>query len=123
MDDGATPTTKEGLPISSSIQTTQVDWVQALLSSVLTAGLTDATPNEIVAPVLGGSEVTRPAPPMTPQFEAPSAEDLRVGIAATGPPGTRRDRHRRAVRLRRTGRGGDPTRGSTTARRSPRSTT
>ncbi|HUG50546.1 MAG TPA: septum formation initiator family protein [Terrimesophilobacter sp.] len=55
MDDGATPTTKDGLPISSSIQTTRVDWVQALLSSVLTAGLTDATPNEIVAPVLGGS--------------------------------------------------------------------
>jgi hypothetical protein len=55
MDDGATPTTKDGLPISSDIQTTRVDWVQALLSSVLTAGLTDATPNEIVAPVLGGS--------------------------------------------------------------------
>jgi cell division protein FtsB len=56
MDDGATPTTKEGLPISTTIQTTRVDWVQSMLSSVLTAGLTQAKPDDIVAPVLGGSK-------------------------------------------------------------------
>jgi cell division protein FtsB len=56
MDDGATPTTKEGLPISTKIQTTQVDWVRSMLSSVLTAGLTNSKPSDIVAPVLGGAQ-------------------------------------------------------------------
>lgn len=44
-------TTADGQPISSTIQTTQVDWVRSLLSSVFTAGLTDAPPAELVAPV------------------------------------------------------------------------
>ena len=48
LDDG-------GLPISDEIQTTQVDWVRALLSTVYEAGLTDATPAE-----LGGSQVESP---------------------------------------------------------------
>lgn len=43
-------TTAEGLPISDQIQTTQVDWMRSLLSSVYTAGLTQATPEELVAP-------------------------------------------------------------------------
>lgn len=44
-----------GLPISDEIQTTQVDWVRALLSTVYEAGLTDATPAQ-----LGGSQVESP---------------------------------------------------------------
>ena len=40
-------TTTDGTPISDEIQTTQVNWVQSLLSSVVTAGVTDATPSEL----------------------------------------------------------------------------
>ncbi len=40
-DDGAGVVTDEGLPISDEIQTTQVDWVGSLLTSVLISGLTD----------------------------------------------------------------------------------
>jgi cell division protein FtsB len=36
------PTTVDGLPISDQIQTTRVDWMASLLSSVFTAGLTTA---------------------------------------------------------------------------------
>lgn len=43
-----------GLPISDQIQTTQVDWVRALLSTVYTAGLTDATPDQLESPTQGG---------------------------------------------------------------------
>lgn len=56
INDSTTPSTKNGLPISDTIQTTKVDWVRAMLSSVLTAGLTDAQPNQIVAPVITGSQ-------------------------------------------------------------------
>ena len=54
IDDGQTVTTSEGLPISEDIQTTAVDWVGSMLSSVFTAGLTDAQPDQIVAPVIEG---------------------------------------------------------------------
>jgi cell division protein FtsB len=47
LDDG-------GLPISDEIQTTQVDWVRALLSTVYEAGLTDATPDQLESPQQGG---------------------------------------------------------------------
>jgi cell division protein FtsB len=43
-----------GLPISDEIQTTQVDWVRALLSTVYEAGLTDATPDQLESPQQGG---------------------------------------------------------------------
>jgi len=43
-----------GLPISDEIQTTQVDWVRALLSTVYEAGLTDAAPAQLESPVQGG---------------------------------------------------------------------
>lgn len=43
-----------GLPISDEIQTTQVDWVRALLSTVYQAGLTDATPAQLQSPQQGG---------------------------------------------------------------------
>lgn len=54
-DTGSTaPTTSNGQPISTKLQSTEVDWVKAMLSSVFTAGLTDAPANKIVAPVIGG---------------------------------------------------------------------
>lgn len=34
-------------PISDEIQATQIDWVRALLSTVVEAGLTDASPDEL----------------------------------------------------------------------------
>lgn len=42
IDDGKTPTTDDGAPISDDIQTTQVDWVRGLLGSLVTAGTTTA---------------------------------------------------------------------------------
>jgi len=51
-----TPTTANGAPISDSIQTTQVDWMSSLMSSVFTAGLSDAVPDELVSPVIGDGE-------------------------------------------------------------------
>jgi len=52
VDDAPTPVAQDGLPISEDIQTTDVDWVGSLLSSALTAGLTEAPPGEVVAPPL-----------------------------------------------------------------------
>ena len=49
-----TPKTPNGQPISTKLQSTQVDWVKSMLSSVFTAGLTDAPANKIVAPVIIG---------------------------------------------------------------------
>lgn len=48
-------TTNDGVPVSTSIQTTKVDWVQTLVSSIYTAGLTEATPDELTAPVNKGT--------------------------------------------------------------------
>jgi cell division protein FtsB len=59
IDDAATPTTANGQPISTKLQTTQVDWVRTMLSSVLTAGLTDAPANKLVAPVISGQGAQR----------------------------------------------------------------
>lgn len=39
--------TQSGQPISDRIQTTQVDWMRTLLSSVYTAGLTQSTPAQL----------------------------------------------------------------------------
>jgi cell division protein FtsB len=41
------PTTPGGQPISDQIQTTKVDWMRSLLSSVYTAGLTQSTPAQL----------------------------------------------------------------------------
>jgi hypothetical protein len=54
IDDGATVTTPGGMPVSDELLTTEVDWVNTMLTSVLTAGLTDAAPAEILAPVVQG---------------------------------------------------------------------
>ena len=53
IDDGATVTTDDGQPISDEIQTTRVDWMQSMLSSLFTAGLTDATAAELESPKQG----------------------------------------------------------------------
>jgi cell division protein FtsB len=42
-----------GLPISDEIQTTKVDWVRALLSTMYQAGLTEATPDQLDSPQQG----------------------------------------------------------------------
>lgn len=49
-------TTANGQPISNQLQTTQVDWLRSLVGSIYTAGLTDAPPSKLVAPVVGGSK-------------------------------------------------------------------
>jgi cell division protein FtsB len=54
IDDGKTTATSDGQPISATLQTTQVDWVRTMLSSILTAGLTDAPASKLVAPVISG---------------------------------------------------------------------
>jgi cell division protein FtsB len=54
IDDGKTAATANGQLISTKLQTTQVDWVRTMLSSVLTAGLTDAPADKLVAPIISG---------------------------------------------------------------------
>jgi cell division protein FtsB len=56
VGDPSAPATSDGLPISDQIQTTQVDWVRSLVSSIYTAGLTDAPPSELVAPGVEGAQ-------------------------------------------------------------------
>jgi cell division protein FtsB len=41
------PTTESGTPVSSTVQTPKVDWVQSMLSSVMQAGLSDETRDEL----------------------------------------------------------------------------
>ncbi len=50
LDDRDAPVAPDEQPISDSIQTTRVDWMSALLSSVYAAGLTDATPEQLDSP-------------------------------------------------------------------------
>jgi cell division protein FtsB len=52
--DAADVRTNDGVPVSTSIQTTKIDWVQTLVSSIYTAGLTDNLPDELIAPVIEG---------------------------------------------------------------------
>ena len=47
IGDGSAATTSDGLPISNRIQTTKVDWVHSLLSTLYTSGLTQATPTQL----------------------------------------------------------------------------
>lgn len=53
-----TTTTPQGSAISSTIQTPKVDWVQAMTSSVLDAGLTDKPAKELVAPDISTPKAT-----------------------------------------------------------------
>ncbi len=47
IDDDRTPRPDVSQPVSDRIQTTRVDWLASFLSSVYTAGLTDATPEQL----------------------------------------------------------------------------
>ena len=55
IDDGLTSSTDGGQPISDEIQTTRVDWTRALLSSFVTAGLTDLPADALLSPQFGGA--------------------------------------------------------------------
>jgi cell division protein FtsB len=57
---GAEATSQNGLPISDEIQTTRVDWTSTLLSSIFTAGLTDAPPTELEVPAFGVPDAVTP---------------------------------------------------------------
>jgi cell division protein FtsB len=54
IDDGATAADPAAVPITDQILTTQVDWMRAVLSSVYTAGLTVAPPDELNTPTGSG---------------------------------------------------------------------
>ncbi|ROP64752.1 cell division protein FtsB [Curtobacterium sp. PhB130] len=49
------PTTDSGTPVSAKVQTPKVDWVQAMMSSVLKSGLSEETTQELVAPDVSGT--------------------------------------------------------------------
>jgi cell division protein FtsB len=53
VDDGEVVSASDGAPISAEIQETQVDWTRSLISSLFTAGLTDATAEELASPTFG----------------------------------------------------------------------
>ncbi|MDI2099515.1 FtsB family cell division protein [Ruicaihuangia caeni] len=53
IDDGQTPVTADGLPISDEIQTTEVDWLRMLTTSIFTAATTIAPPAELAPPTQG----------------------------------------------------------------------
>jgi cell division protein FtsB len=57
------PATTDGQPISDKIQTTKVDWMRSLLSSVYAAGLTEQTPSQLQGPTQG---TPTPAPTVAP---------------------------------------------------------
>jgi cell division protein FtsB len=52
IDGTTTATTADGAPISDSIQTTRVDWINSMLGSVFTAGLSTDVADDIVPPVI-----------------------------------------------------------------------
>lgn len=56
VDDGLTPESGDNALVSDEIQTTAVDWTRALLSSIVTAGLTDLPADQLVSPEFGGLE-------------------------------------------------------------------
>lgn len=56
IDDGLTPESSDGTPVSDEIQSTRIDWTRALLSSIVTAGLTDLPADQLPAPEFGGVE-------------------------------------------------------------------
>ncbi|MDJ0334380.1 septum formation initiator family protein [Salinibacterium sp. G-O1] len=60
IGDAGPVATTDGMPISDQIQTTKVDWAGTLLSSIFTAGLTDATPAELEAPAFGVPDEVTP---------------------------------------------------------------
>jgi cell division protein FtsB len=57
---GDAPVSQDGQPISDQIQTTKVDWTSTLLSSIFTAGLTDAPPADLELPAFGVPDAVTP---------------------------------------------------------------
>ncbi|MDX2025429.1 FtsB family cell division protein [Microcella sp.] len=55
VDDGMT-IDDENAAVSTEIQTTSIDWTRALLSSIVTAGLTDLPADQLVSPEFEGVE-------------------------------------------------------------------
>jgi cell division protein FtsB len=55
MGADADATAPSQAPISDTLQTPQVDWVAAMMSSVIDAGLSDEPATELVAPDIGGA--------------------------------------------------------------------
>jgi cell division protein FtsB len=53
IDDTGATLPVEQAPITDQLVTTRVDWVRAVLSSVFSAGLTEATPDQLPAPAGG----------------------------------------------------------------------
>ncbi|MBC7590981.1 MAG: septum formation initiator family protein [Salinibacterium sp.] len=60
IGDGGAVSSSAGLPISDQIQTTKIDWTNSLLSSIFTAGLTDAPPTELDVPAFGVPDPVTP---------------------------------------------------------------
>ena len=56
IDDGLTSESGDGTLVSDEIQSTRIDWTRALLSSIVTAGLTDLPADQLPAPEFGGVE-------------------------------------------------------------------
>jgi cell division protein FtsB len=56
IDDGLTVDADDVAPVSDEIQATRIDWTRALLSSIVTAGLTDLPADQLVSPEFGGAE-------------------------------------------------------------------
>ncbi|MFN4001853.1 FtsB family cell division protein [Microcella sp.] len=56
IDDGLTVDADDAAPVSDEIQATRIDWTRALLSSIVTAGLTDLPADQLVSPEFGGAE-------------------------------------------------------------------
>lgn len=50
IDDEGSVTTDDGAPISADIQPTQIDWVQALLSTIVAAGTTTEQAEDVEGP-------------------------------------------------------------------------
>jgi cell division protein FtsB len=53
---GQPTTTPDGAPISDDLQETKKDWVQALLGSALTSGLSETPPDQLQGSVQGGDQ-------------------------------------------------------------------
>jgi len=56
VDDGVAVDDDDGLLVSDEIQATRIDWTRALLSSIVTAGLTDLPADQLISPQFGGVE-------------------------------------------------------------------
>jgi hypothetical protein len=56
VDDGQTLADNVANPLSDEIQATDIDWTRALLSSIVTAGLTDLPAEQLMSPEFGSPE-------------------------------------------------------------------